>query len=314
MHQPHMTGHTPHRTILDLHRLVDPALAPLFEPVGLTASTQSILGVDREDIVELVEAGEAQTALVTLDGANTAPAIVIAEPALSDALLARIWQTGRNEGDELTSVERGILQQLLNDICGQWRSAWRSNGISLLPSLAMVASLSMLTDKLATGGWSIARTVVASGDTPLGVLLFCYPESLNGILTETRESIRWRSRIQRGLDQAERAQLQVRLGELRDIRIPVPVTAGTTLPLKAMNALERGDVIAFGSPSEPLDLRLLDQPISGNLAQVGTHLAIRVEQGALAPDSTAAANMDSLPQNPVDGDGLLTTDQTAAGE
>jgi flagellar motor switch protein FliM len=214
--------------------------------------------------------------------------VLVAEPSFSSTVLSRIWRSDRNEGAPLTHVEGEILRQFLARLVGAWAAAWVDEGIRLIPEFTMAGSLSMLQPQLDDGRWHIARTVVREqgSDQPLGVLLFCYPEALLPQLAEEARSTLWRSRIERGLTDAERMRLSQRLGSsLRDVMITAPTILRQHMTLGMLNGLERGDVIAFDEDHEgAISVEVLGREVSGRLAAHGDRLALALT----APDDPSA--------------------------
>lgn len=275
-----MTDTSPHTTLLSLHQLVDPALDPLYGPLDLEIATESVVTVTLSDIQALSAPGlDPQSALVTLsDGPAGGPALIVAEPALCSALLARMWRSSRNQGAPLTNVEGEILRQHLTDIVRQWRLSWRNEEISLLPQLALAGPLSMLLGQVPDGPWYVCRTVVLAAGEPVGVLLFCYPALLVPALGRERDKIRWRNRVAGGLSDrdAERARRRF-AGALKPLMMPAPVQLDMQLPIGVINTLERGDVIAFDAPiGGALAVRVLDRDLTVRLAQSRGQLSIAV--------------------------------------
>lgn len=284
-----MHEHTPHTTLLGLHQLVDLALEPLIGPMGLRPATENYLTVGRADLEALATAGDPQAALVGIGSDGSAPALLVAEPALCSTLLAGMWRSNRNQGATLTQVERQILLQFLNDAIGHWRAAWAGEGINVLPRRIISNSLSMLRDQLVDGAWHVARTVVSDEQgSPVGVLLFCYPAELVPGLVREHERTRWRSRIARGLTEPELARLREKLAtDLRHLVINAPVTYQTEIPLGFLNHLERGDVITFDAPlGHDLPVRVLDRELQAQLARCGSRFAVAV---------TAAGDEEQVP-------------------
>lgn len=269
----------PHRTLMLLHRLIDRALDPLLAPMGLEHATEGYVTVPRADLDGLVTAhGDPQAVLAGFGARAQASGVMIAEPSLSSAILARIWRSDRNAGAPLTQVEGEILRQFLARVIGAWSAAWAAEGVQLLPEFTMAGALSMLQPQLAQSRWHIARTVVreAGAQAPLGVLLFCYPEALLPQLTNEARSTMWRSRIERGLVDAEEARLRDRLaGPLRNVTITAPVRIRQHMTLGMLNALERGDVVALDEgPSGEISFDILGREVTGHLAASGAQLAI----------------------------------------
>lgn len=290
-----MFDHSPHATLLALHQLVDAALEPLLGPMGLRWATEGYLTVDRHDIDALAHAGDPQAALVGFDGEQAhGSGLLVAEPALCSALLARVWRSSRNSGAPLTQVEGEILRQFLADVVGAWRGTWSHEGVTLLPRLTMASSLPMFTPQLPDGPWHIARTVVTDDDSAvIGVLLFCYPAHLMPDLARQHDRITWRSRITRGLTGAERVRLEEKLnGPLRHLIITAPVTYTTEIPLGFLNTLERGDVITFDAHvGSELALRVLDRTVQARLARTSSNrLALAVAGRAGEEDHAGGAD------------------------
>ena len=297
---PHdMTQLPPHQTLMLLHRLVDQALTPLLEPMALEHATEGYVTVSRSDLDALVGVHGDPQAVLTGFGARAAGSgLMIAEPALSSAVLARIWRSDRNEGAPLTQVEGEILRQFLARVVGTWGQSWANEGVRTLPEFTMAGALSMLRPQLADCRWHIARTVVreAGGSAPIGVLLFCYPDTLMKQLAGEASSTLWRSRIKRGLSEAEIQRLGSRLsGPLRDLTITAPVRIHQSMTLGMLNALERGDIVAFDERGEgDINLRLLGRQVTGHLAAHGDRLAIAMTgpenaSGEQAPELYAPA-------------------------
>lgn len=281
---PTMTQIPPHKTLMLLHRLVDRALAPLLEPMGLEHATEGYVTVTRRDIDALAAAqGDPQAVLAGFGPRATARGLMISEPGLSSAVLSRIWRSDRNEGAPLTHVEGEILRQFLARIVSSWAEAWSDEGVRLLPEFTMAGGLSMLQPQLAGGTWHVARTVVReageAGGEPLGVLLFCYPDALMPQLATEAKGTTWRARIDRGLREDERARLAGRLtGPLRHVSITAPVRVCQHMTLGMLNALERGDVVAFDEDfAGEIALRVLDRDVTGRLAATPEgHLALAI--------------------------------------
>jgi flagellar motor switch protein FliM len=207
-----------------------------------------------------------------------ASGVMIAEPSLSSAVLSRIWRSDRNEGAPLTQVEGEILRQFLARVVGAWAHAWAEEGVKMLPEFTMAGALSMLQPQLADCRWHIARTVVRErgNDQPLGVLLFCYPDVLLPQLGNEARSTMWRSRIERGLTDPERMRLTQRLGgPLRDVAITAPVRIHQHMTLGMLNALERGDVVAFDEDGGgDIAFEILGREVTGRLAAHGDRVAL----------------------------------------
>jgi hypothetical protein len=278
-----------------LHRLVDRALVPLLAPMGLEHATEGYVTISRQDLDALVGdahgAGDPQAVLAGFGPRSTASGVMVAEPALSSAVLSRIWRSDRNQGAPLTQVEGEILRQFLARVVGAWAESWADEGVRMVPEFTMAGSLSMLAPQLADGRWHVARVVVRdAGDeqgAPLGVLLFCYPEAVMPQLAEEARSTMWRSRIERGLDDGERQRLAGRLsGPLRDVVITAPVTLRQHVTLGMLNSLERGDVVAFDEDHEgAIELDVLGRTVRARLSACGEHLALALT----APDDPTGA-------------------------
>lgn len=267
---------TPHRALLALHRLVDEALEPLIGELGLDRVTESIVTVDRGDLAQLAVGADPQSAVVGLAGAES-PSLLIAEPSLCAAVLSRIWRAQRSGDAALTQVERAILQQLLSDVVQHWHGAWEREGVPCLPTLTMAATLSMVVTQVPDGPWYVARTVVLDGNEAVGVLLFCYPATLVPALVSARKAISWRARLDRGLSDLDRELLDERVQRLRSLVMPAAVTMKVEIPLRVINQLERGDVIALDAAvGQELQLSVLDRTVPAQLARHGGKLAIRV--------------------------------------
>jgi hypothetical protein len=274
-----MTQIPPHRTLMLLHRLVDRALTPLLEPMGLEHATEGYVTVAKSDLDGLVGVhGDPQAVLAGFGHRAPASGVMIAEPSLSSAVLSRIWRSDRNEGAPLTQVEGEILRQFLARIVGSWAQAWAEEGVKLLPEFSMAGSLSMLRPQLAEGRWHIARTVVREqgSEQAIGVLLFCYPDALMPQLANEARSTMWRARMDRGLDEAERQRLTERLGgPLRDVTITAPVRIHQDMTLGMLNSLERGDVVAFDADGHgQITFDVLGREVTGMLAACGEQLAL----------------------------------------
>lgn len=262
-----------------LHRLVDRALTPLLAPMSLEHATEGYVTVARSDLDALVGVhGDPQAVLAGFGRRAVASGLMVAEPSLSSAVLSRIWRSDRNEGAPLTQVEGEILRQFLARIVATWAQAWADEGVQLRPEFTMASALSLLRPQLADARWHIARTVVRErgSEQPLGVLLFCYPDPLVPQLAEEARSTMWRSRIGRGLSEAERQRLAGRLsGPLRELAITAPVRIHQHMTLGMLNALERGDVVAFDEDAAgDIAFSLLDREVTGRLAAHGDRLAI----------------------------------------
>lgn len=279
-----------------LHRLVDRALTPLLSPMALEHATEGYVTVARSDLDALVGIhGDPQAVLAGFGSRAAASGVMIAEPSLSSAVLSRIWRSDRNEGAPLTQVEGEILRQFLARIVESWAEAWAHEGVKLLPEFTMASALSLLRPQLADGRWHIARTVVRErgADQPIGVLLFCYPDALIPQLANEARSTMWRSRLTRGLTEGERQQLGMRLsGPLRDLAITAPVTIHQHMTLGMLNALERGDVVAFDEDHVG-DVRftVLGREVTGRLAAHGDHLALALS------GPTADVPVEQFPQH-----------------
>lgn len=284
-----MDPYTPHKALLALHRLTDEALYPVFGPMDLDLVTESVMCVDRDDLRSLA-GSEPQTALVTLDDNAAMPALVIIEPALAQTVIERIWSVERSAEQPLTGVETALIQQLLADVCRQWRSGWSNAAIETLPSLTLVSPLGSIDAEMVDGPWYVARTLV-SGDGPAGVLLFCYPAGLIEMLAAAQQRTSWRSRLERGMDDESRELLRYRLQQLPALPVPLPVQGTVMLPVRALDQLERGDVIALDGAQGELELNLLDRKIRGQLAQSDGQLCIRVtDPGTAAPAANEQHN------------------------
>lgn len=262
-----------------LHRLVDRALAPLLEPMSLEHATEGYVTVARSDLDALVGVhGDPQSVLCGFGTRAAAGGLMIAEPSLSSAVLSRIWRSDRNEGAPLTQVEGEILRQFLSRIVESWAASWASEGVKLLPEFTMASALSLLRPQLADGRWHIARTVVRErgSDQPLGVFLFCYPDALMPQLAEEARSTMWRSRLGRGLSEAERQRLGMRLSDpLRHVAITAPVRIHQNMTLGMLNALERGDVVAFDEDATgDISFSILGREVTGHLAAHGDRIAL----------------------------------------
>lgn len=276
---PQMTPLPPHKTLMLLHRLVDRALTPLLEPMALEHATEGYVTVSRADLDALVGVhGDPQAVLAGFGTRAAASGLMIAEPSLSSAVLSRIWRSDRNEGAPLTQVEGEILRQFLARVVGTWAQSWADEGVRMLPEFTMAGSLSMLRPQLADCRWHIARTVVreAGSDQPLGVLLFCYPDTIVTQLAEEATATLWRSRIARGLNATEIQRLSSRLaGPLRELTITAPVRIHQHMTLGMLNALERGDVVAFDEGFDgAIGFNLLGREVTGHLAAHGDRIAI----------------------------------------
>lgn len=283
-----MTPIPPHRTLMLLHRLVDRALTPLLAPMSLEHATEGYVTVARSDLDALVGAhGDPQSVLCGFGSRAPASGVMVAEPSLSSAVLSRIWRSDRNEGAPLTQVEGEILRQFLARIVEAWAGAWAQEGVKLLPEFTMASALTLLRPQLADGRWHIARTVVRErgADQPLGVLLFCYPDALLPQLANEARSTMWRSRLERGLSEAERQRLGQRLsGPLRDVAITAPVRIHQHMTLGMLNALERGDVVALDEDGAgDISFTVLGREVTGRLAAHGERLAIALSGPAAEP-------------------------------
>jgi hypothetical protein len=181
--------------------------------------------------------------------------------------------------------------------------------VKLLPEFTMASALSLLRPQLADGRWHIARTVVREqgAEQPLGVLLFCYPDALIPQLANEARSTMWRSRLTRGLTEAERQKLGMRLsGPLRDVSITAPVTIHQHMTLGMLNALERGDVVAFDEDHVG-DIRfsVLGREVTGRLAAHGDRLALALSgPSADAPMHEMAPPEPQAMPDPVDFGGV----------
>lgn len=262
-----------------LHRLVDRALTPLLEPMALEHATEGYVTVDRSDLDSLVGVhGDPQSVLTGFGTRATASGIMVAEPSLSSAVLSRIWRSDRNEGAPLTQVEGEILRQFLARIVAAWSEAWADEGVKMLPEFTMASALSLLRTQIPEGRWHIARTVVREQglEQPLGVLLFCYPDALLPQLADEARATMWRSRIGRGLAEAEQHRLRARLaGPMRNVAITAPVRIHQDMTLGMLNSLERGDVVAFDeNASGEIAFSILGREVTGMLAAHGDRLAL----------------------------------------
>jgi hypothetical protein len=290
-----MDAYTPHRSILALHRPIDEALRTLLQPLGLDCITEEVLTIGRDDLAGLCAETDPHVALAALGERDDAPVLMVAEPALCSMLLARIWRTDHAPGSQLTQVERAILQEFLRDACGSWRSAWQSIGSPVVPTLTLAGTLTVVEPQLGSDAWHVARTAVLNGDEDAGVLLFCYPVELEDDLVDLRAATTWRARLERGLSDAEREQLNIRVRALGAVTIPTPVSLTLDLPLGAINKLERGDVIALeAQPSGELELNLLHRTISAGLARTGDKLALRIGGSFNAGGTAQAMGGDEL--------------------
>jgi hypothetical protein len=279
-----MTPIPPHKTLMLLPRRVDVALTPLHEPRALEHATEGYVTVTRGDLDALVGAGtpsgvgDPQAVLAGFGPRASASGVMIAEPSLSSAVLSRIWRSDRNEGAPLTQVEGEILRQFLARVVGAWAHSWADEGVKMLPEFTMAGALSMLQPQLADCRWHIARTVVRERGNaqPLGVLLFCYPDVLLPQLGNEARSTMWRSRIDRGLSDPERMRLTERLGgPLRHVAITAPVKIHQLMTLGMLNALERGDVVAFDEDAiGDIAFEILGREVTGRLAAHGDRVAL----------------------------------------
>ena len=294
-----MHASSPHMTLLALHQLIDAALQPLFEPMDLQWATENYVTIDRTELDLLARSGSPQAAIVEFDGGMNGTATVIAEPSLCSAVLARIWNSSRNQGAPFTQVEGEIVRQFVTDVVGRWRAGWAGEGMTSLPRPLMVSSLSMLTPQLIDGPWHVARTVISDDEgSPVGVLLFAYPAHLVPQLEAERERISWRARIARGLSDTERERLYAKLtGTLNNIAITAPVTFQTQVQLGVINALERGDVIGLPvDPSDELTFTVLDREVTGRLARTERNLALLLTgPGAAEPEYEMPQDFDPNP-------------------
>ena len=292
-----MHDQSPHSTLLALHQPVDAALVPFYEPIGLDCTTESISSVSHADLLSLAAgSNDPIAAIVTFGDTITTPALLIVEPALCSTVLSRIWRSDRNRGARLTAVESEILRQHTADVIGAWSRSWRSEGVRAFPRLAMASTLATLPATLPTGDWLVARTVVLDADDqPAGVLLFCYPHELVPALQAERMRIRWRTRIEHGLNPTDRERLRSHVsGALRNVRMPARAAMSMQLPLRLINNLERGDVLDLGhAVGSSTTMQLLDRTIIGQLARIGTNLAISVRD---VPADAHASN-DTNPQH-----------------
>ena len=300
---PRMTPIPPHKTLMLLHRMVDASLTPLLAPMALEHATEGYVTVTRADLDALVTAGawtgDPQAVLAGFGTRGAASGVMIAEPALSSAVLSRIWRSDRNEGAPLTQVEGEILRQFLARVVGAWSQSWANEGIKLLPEFTMAGALSMLQPQLADCRWHIARTVVRERgtDQPLGVLLFCYPDVLLPQLANEARSTMWRSRIERGMTDPERMRLTQRLGgPLRDVTITAPVRIHQHMTLGMLNSLERGDVVALDEDAVgDITFSVLGREVTGRLAAHGDRVAL-----ALTGPSDDAMQGGDVPPDPIE--------------
>jgi hypothetical protein len=292
-----MTPIPPHKTLMLLHRLVDRALTPLLAPMALEHATEGYVTIDRADLDALAEAGvgDPQGVLAGFGSRAAASGLMVAEPSLSSTVLSRIWRSDRNQGAPLTHVEGEILRQFLARIVGAWAEAWVEEGIRVVPEFTMAGSLSVLQPQLATGRWHVARTVVreTDGESPVGVLLFCYPDAMLPQLAQEARSTMWRSRIDRGLTDPERMRLAARLsGPLREVMVTAPVVLRQDMTLGMLNSLERGDVVAFDTDAEgAIALDVLGRDVTGILAAHGERLAVALT----GPDGPTDASAQHAP-------------------
>lgn len=273
-----MDDTNPHMALLALHHLVDEAIRPLFDELHLESVTETIMTVDRHELEALGDGEDPLSVLLSLNTPDEDyPAVLIAEPMLCNTILGKIWRTNRATHTPLTQVERTMLQQTLNDLCKRWRFAWQQAHINTLPEVTLVSSLSLVQPQLNPGIWFVARTVILDGEEAVGVLLFCYPEVAVPALTQARAATTWRQRIRRTLDPHEKMQLDERLSRLRDVKIPAPVKFRLDMPLRAINQLERGDVLVFDAPiNGEIALEILDKPVTARLARHQDKLALAV--------------------------------------
>lgn len=278
-----MTPFPPHKTLMLLHRLVDQALAPLLEPMELEHATESYVTVNRNDLDALATSsiGEPQCVLVGFGPRATAHGIMICEPSLSSKVLSRIWRSDRNQGAPLTQVEGEILRQFLARIVGAWGESWANESIRAIPEFTMAGSIAMVQQQMTDDTWHVARTIVRDRDgSTVGVLLFCYPQAVLCLLEQEARSTMWRSRIARGLTEAERIRLGSRLsGPLQDVIVTAPTVLQQNMTLGMLNSLERGDVIAFDTDTEGgISLQILGRSVTGILAAHEDHLALALTQ------------------------------------
>lgn len=268
-----------------LHRLVDKALTPLLKPMQLEHVTEDFVTVDASDLSNLIEAyDDPQAALTSFGPRAMSSGALICEPALSSAILSKIWRSNRNEGAKLTEVEGEILRQFIARLVGAWASSWTQEQIKLIPELTMAGALSSIEPQLSDGTWHIVRTAITAqgSTTPLGVLLFCYPTNLMPQLTQQASSILWRSRIKKGLTEKQKLALQARLtGPLRDLRITTPIKIRQNMTLGMLNELERGDIVAFDTNSQgAIALDALGREIFARLARTENHTALVITETA----------------------------------
>jgi flagellar motor switch/type III secretory pathway protein FliN len=307
-------AYTAHRGLLDLHRTVDESLDALVRDIGLVIQTESVAVVGIEDLEGLAAGFDPQTVMARLDAYPHEPILLVAEPALCNTVLTRIWRCERESDAALTQVEGAIVQQFLADVVARWRHAWAGNGIvGALPTLVAASTLSMLIDSATTDDWFVVRTVVLDPeeDEPVGVLLFCYPDVLVRPLISARDSIRWRARVERGLSPQDHALLARQVRRLNDLTIPAPVRMQTEVPLAYLNQLEPGDVVALDvAAGTPMSLRVLDRDIEAQLAQHDGRFALVVtgpeaanaHPGAGAQPAMAMPLEENTPLNPMMGD------------
>lgn len=304
---------TPHTTLLALHQPVDMAMRPFYEPIGLECTTESIVTVNRQDLLALAAPGsDPHAAMIAFGDVPAGSALLIAEPGLASSILAGMWRSDRNRGAQLTNVESEIVRQHLADIVNSWSRAWRSEGIELIPRLTLAGTLSALPANLPDGEWYVARTVALdANDQPVGVLLFCYPAHLIPTLQRERERIRWRSRISGGLDGKDAERLRTKLaGPLKHVVMPVRATMTMDLPIGIINSLERGDVIGLDAAvGGAVEMQLIDRRIIGSLMRCGSRLAIAVRD--VPAPASAGSDTDAAPAAHSETD-LLTTPQYAS--
>lgn len=289
-----MDEYGPHITLLTLHRLVDEGIRRMLEPLGLSVLTEAVVTVDRGDLAELCGDEAPQSAVVALEGAGRALAVL--EPALGRRVLREIWGEEPN-GPGYTPVEAGILQQFLGEVCESWNASWSEAGLECLPTVEMAASLQTTSAQVSDGPWYAVRSVVEDGAATVGVILFCYPAAAIPALEKARTSITWSSRVARGLNDRDRALLAERIGEVGHLSIPAPVTTRLMLPIAAIDQLERGDVIAFdtGAAGE-MRISLFDREVGARLARHGDHLAVVVDEQA--PEVAPAMDFSDEPMFP----------------
>lgn len=274
-----MTDFSTHTTLLGLQHKLDDGLRAIYSSMQLDPVTERIVTADRSTFTELADgAGDPLAALVRFPLGPEVPALVIVEPALSSAVLTRMWGSARAAGAAMTHVESEIVRQHLADLITVWRGSWRREGIESLPELMLGGPLSMMLPQLVDGPWHIARTVVldADSESPVGVLLFCFPAPLMPMLGRMLASTRWRSRLARTLTQDEEQTLAHKLHTtLGQLVLGAPVRMSTTMPLHVINGLERGDVIAFDTPvGGSISMNMLDRQVTGGLARTGENLAV----------------------------------------